>query len=142
MGSDTAGDGIRRRAREIRVALCLVELEPEQEIAPGFPVGVEVERAVDAAFKGVVQYEVQAVQMLDHVTVHAAMNESGKFALDALGRERALQEIEVLGVVGPHTDIRDISFIARARMRDVTHKTGRVRPQGTHATSTSSVGFT
>src|SRR5580704_1609013 len=51
------------------------ELQPEDKVAPGFSVRIEVEGAVHAALERVLHDEVQSVKMFDDVTPHLAANE-------------------------------------------------------------------
>ena len=55
---------------------------------------VQIERTVDAAFQRIVQDEIKAMQVLDHVTLDFALNELREFAFNPVGRQRPLLGIE------------------------------------------------
>src|ERR1019366_7646832 len=86
--------------------------------------------------------EVEAAQVLDHVTRDLAADKVREGLLDALSRERAFQQLKILGLVSPHINIRGIAFVAGARMRDVADDPARVSSRGVHATMTCKVGLT
>ena len=66
---------------------------------------VEIERAVDAAFKRVVHDEIEPLQMLDHVALDSAADKIGKGLLDPFRRQIALEQFEIGGVIGPDIDV-------------------------------------
>src|SRR3974390_885101 len=84
----------------------LVERETENEIAPGLPVRVEIERAVYTAFECLSHDEIQSVQMRNLIARDIAADKVRKFALDTLGRERAPEQLIVGRVINPDIDVR------------------------------------
>src|ERR1035438_7622817 len=62
--------------------------------------------------------------------------------LDTLGRQRAFEQSEIGGIVGPDIHIRCITFVAGARMRDIADEAAGVSSRGYHATNICKVGLT
>src|ERR1035437_2868936 len=121
------------------ICVLLVQFQPEQEIAERLAVRVQIERAVDAALERVLHDEVEAAQVLDHVTRDLAADKVREGLLDVLSRERAFQQRKILGLVSPHINIRGIAFVAGARMRDVADDPARVSSRGCLTTMPSRV---
>src|ERR1035441_4631025 len=87
-------------SRSIRVLL--VQFQPEQEIAERLAVRVQIERGVDAALERVLHDEVEAAQMRQLVARDLAADQVRKSPLDALSRQRLLEQFEVLWIFCPH----------------------------------------
>src|SRR5450759_912851 len=115
-------------SRSIRVLL--VQFQPEQEIAERLAMRVQIERGVDAALERVLHDEVEAAQMRQLVARDLAADQVRKSPLDALSRQRLLEQFEVLGLVSPDIEVRCVAFVAGARMRDVAHDPARAGDKG------------
>src|SRR5450755_3370307 len=76
------------------------------------------------------------------VARHRAADQMREGLLDALGRQRLLEQLEILRLVGPDIDVRGVAFVAGARMRDVAHDAAFVAARGVHATMTCRLGLT
>src|SRR5580704_17108997 len=129
------------RTSRLRLFVRTVEFEPEKQVAPGLAVRVEVERGVDAAFESVMQDEIEAVQVPEHVALDLAADQMREGLLDALGSQRFLEQFKIGGVVGPDVDIRGIAFVAGARMGDVADDAVGVSARRVHVVKMSKVGL-
>jgi hypothetical protein len=99
----------------------LIERETEDQIAPGLAVGVKIERAVDTAFEGIVQDEIEAMQMFEHVSLDVAANEIRIGSLETVRCQRLLEEGKVRRVIDPDVDVRSVALVAGTGMRNVAY---------------------
>src|SRR5919202_4776518 len=75
-----------------------LQLEPQDQRAPGLAVRIEIERRVHAAFERILHDEVEAVQVVELVAPHGPADEVRKGPRQALRRERGLHGLVVAGL--------------------------------------------
>jgi hypothetical protein len=99
-----------------------LDLEAEQEEAPGLAVRVEIEGFVDPALQGLIDDEVEAALVIELVAPDRAAQQGAELGLQPLRRKLRLHRRIVALVIDEHRDIGAVALVAGAGMGDAAQR--------------------